>query len=118
MSFNQQFVMFDQEQALERMGGDQDLLREVAALFLEDAPNMMKAVSDALAKADASALERAAHTVKGCVANFGAKPAFEAALELEMAGRKRDLQEAGRLWERLRDAIGQLTPELSTVANA
>ncbi len=113
----QQLTMLDTSQALERMGGDMDLLREVAALFLDDAPNMMQAVTDAVARANAKDIERAAHSMKGCVANFGAKPAFDAALALEMAGRQNNLAEAGPLLARLEEAIGRLKPELSALVN-
>jgi len=49
---------------------DEELLREIAAMFLEEAPQMMEALHAALNRADARGLERAAHNLKGCVGNF------------------------------------------------
>ena len=109
---------FDLAQAMDRVGGDQDLLREIAALFLEDGPRMMGEVEQACRNGDATALASAAHGLKGCVATFGAKPAYEAALALETAGRNQDLSRAAEDLLRLEVAIGALTPELSSIAGS
>ena len=73
----------DRSLALSRVGGDVELLQEIAQLFLEDAPNMLAAIDLALRSGDAHALERAAHSLKGSVSNFGAQCAYEAAFSLE-----------------------------------
>lgn len=113
-----QFRALDLAQAMDRVGGDEDLLREIAALFLEDGPRMMGEVEEALRNGDATALASAAHGLKGCVATFGAKPAYEAALALETAGRNKDLSRAAQDLVRLELAIGALTPELSSIAGS
>ena len=83
--------MLNEAVALDRVGGDVSLLQEVAQLFLEDYPHSLSAIESALAHGDAKALERAAHTLKGAVANFGVEPVVQAALALEMSGRANDL---------------------------
>jgi HPt (histidine-containing phosphotransfer) domain-containing protein len=81
----------DREVALVRVGGDPELLKEIAVLFLENYEAWLGELRQATARADAQAVERTAHGLKGSVANFGARDAVEAALELENLGRNGDL---------------------------
>src|SRR5207248_10364829 len=62
----------DRAAILARVEGDTTLLREVTDLFLEDAPRLLAEIRDAISRKDAKALERAAHALKGSIANFGA----------------------------------------------
>jgi len=77
----------DRAAALARCGGDLDLLREVAQLFLDNASLLMFEIRKAVDGRDAPTLARAAHTLKGSVANFGADAASKAALRLEKLAR-------------------------------
>ena len=70
----------DRAAALEGLDGDEELLQDLAAVFLEDSPRLMAAVRQAVAEGDPGRLERAAHSLKGSVANFGARAASEAAM--------------------------------------
>src|SRR5579863_3675158 len=83
----------DRQVALSRVGGDADLLKEIAQLFLDDYPKSMEAVRRAATSGDAKCLERAAHGLKGSVSNFGAAAAVEAARTLEAMGREQNLRE-------------------------
>ena len=107
---------WDRPAALARVGDDLELLQEIARLFLDDAPNMMSAIEQAIAAHDADALGRSAHTLKGCVSNFGAADAYEAALNLEKLGRTGDLDRAADGMERLRRSLEDLRPELEQLA--
>jgi len=62
-------------------------VRELAEVFLADAPRMLEAIRASLAAGDAPALAHAAHALKGSVANFAAAEATGAALELERLAR-------------------------------
>ena len=101
-----------------RVGGDEELLREVAALFLENESAMMDAIEEALAAQDAAAVELNAHSLKGSVSNFGADDAVEAALAIESAGRAKDLSLARERFARLRETMRDLRPELERLAAA
>jgi len=83
--------VFDQAAALARVEGDAELLTELVTLFLEDYPRQLAAIRGALATGDAQALTKHAHTLKGSVGNFAAPEAFEAARQLELAGREGNL---------------------------
>lgn len=96
------FQSVDHAVALSRVGGDAELLGEIARLFLTDAPHMLNAIEAAIRAGDAYALEHSAHAFKGCVSNFGATAATSIAFSLEQMGRKRDLGAAGEAFARLR----------------
>ncbi len=76
---------FDPDALLGRLEGDRELLAELADLVEVEAAKLLVEARDALAQGDFASLQRAAHTLKGAVANFGAVPAFHAAQELEAA---------------------------------
>ncbi|HLH42929.1 MAG TPA: Hpt domain-containing protein [Bryobacteraceae bacterium] len=105
----------DRDAALSRAGGDLGLLREIASLFLDNYKQWLAEIRDAAARGDASALERAAHSIKGSVANFGARAAVEAAFGLELLGRRRDLGEAAHALNSLELALAALRPELEAL---
>jgi HPt (histidine-containing phosphotransfer) domain-containing protein len=113
--------VLDRGALLARLGGDEDFLREIADLFLEDCPKLLADIHSAVSTGDAGALEHAAHTLKGSVSNFGAEAARQAAFRLENLGRAGDLKPAGEAYsslvqeiERFTDALGNLSRELSS----
>ncbi len=95
------FQAVDHTLALSRVGGDADLLSEIARLFLTDAPHMLNAIEAAIRAGDAGALERSAHAFKGCVSNFGAATATSIAFSLEQMGRRSELGGASEAFARL-----------------
>ena len=96
---------FDAAAAAARLGGDRRLLREMLGLFLTESPGMLAAVERALAAGDAGALRRAAHALKGSVANFAAPRPVEAARVLERMGTEGDLAGAGPAFRELEEAL-------------
>jgi HPt (histidine-containing phosphotransfer) domain-containing protein len=61
-------------QGLRELGGDDEpgLLAELIEIFLEDAPERMKDITEGLATGDVGRVERGAHTLKSSSANVGA----------------------------------------------
>jgi CheY-like chemotaxis protein len=100
--------VFDRDAVLSRVEGDVELLGEVTALFLEEAPGLLSEIRDALARSDGGAVERAAHKLKGSVGIFGAERALDVAQYLEKMGREGDLTGAEEAWLRLDEEIGRL----------
>jgi HPt (histidine-containing phosphotransfer) domain-containing protein len=82
---------FDADAALERLGGDSELLAELVEAFLQHAPVIADQIRDAAAREDTKALEAAAHSLKGMAANLDAVPATIAAERLELLGHDSDL---------------------------
>ena len=68
--------------------------RRLPTLFLENAADDLSKIREGIFNKDATAVEQAAHSLKGSVANFGAKRAFDAAYRLEKMGREGQLTAA------------------------
>ena len=106
----------DRAALLSRLEGDASLLTEIVGLFLQTAPRLMRDLKQALTSKDAGKLERAAHTLKGAVANFGARPAFEAAFKMEQHGQRGDLAAARKAWASVEKEMARLKKELERLA--
>ncbi|MCU0595309.1 MAG: response regulator, partial [Desulfobacterota bacterium] len=100
--------VFDLSKALEIMGGDRDLLMEIVGIFVESFPATLRQIREALASGDAPLVERAAHSLKGSVASFGASRAQEAASGLEKRGKAGNLTGADQV-------VVELETELRTL---
>ncbi len=104
--------VIDRRAILDRVGGDTELLTEIASLFLGDCPKLLSEIRQAFQQGDLEHLEKAAHALKGSVSNFGAEAAVEAALRVENMGRSRDLTETPQAIVRLEREIARVTEEL------
>ena len=71
--------------ALERQGSP-GVVRRSVAFYLEDAPPLLRTIRDAVGRADADALRRAAHSLKSSSANLGAVRLARLCQELEQIG--------------------------------
>ncbi len=98
---------------MDRIGGDEGLLREIVGLYVEDEPRLLAEAAAAVRDRDADALRRAAHTLKGAVSNFSAPGAWSAAQALEYAGRDARLDEAPALLAALRAELARVREALS-----
>jgi PAS domain S-box-containing protein len=107
--------LVDRDVLLARVGGDEELLREVVEMFLGDCPRLLADIRDAIVQGDATQLQRAAHTFKGCVSNFAAQTVAEAAWQLEEAGRQRNLAEAHAAYATLENLVRQLQQVLTVL---
>ena len=95
-------------------GGDQELLREIVAVFLDDSPRLLSEIRQAIQENNSRRLQLAAHTLKGAASNFGAAVAVGAALTLEHQGRTGEMAGARAAYPALEQAIEQLRHELAT----
>lgn len=107
--------VFDRARFLASAGGDPELLHELAQLFLDDCPQRLSALRDALARRDRSALETAAHTLKGSAGYIGASDVFAAAAEVEAIARSGDLADADAACAKLQQATVHLVQVLSAI---
>ncbi len=99
---------YDRAAAMERVGGDEELFRELADMFLAEAPTWLQAIDEAVRTGDATSVKRTAHTLKGAVGTFAAQLAWNAAQRLETMGRDNDLGSAPAALADLRETIGRL----------
>jgi HPt (histidine-containing phosphotransfer) domain-containing protein len=102
-------AVVDLEGALETVGGDEELLREVVEVFLEeDYPRQLAVLREGLASDDAKKVGDAAHGIKGALASFGGRAGCDLALELEKMGNSQSLNGAGELAQRLEREVRRL----------
>ena len=80
----------------DRLGGNFELFRELAELFMANREDLVAPLKKAIDEMNGAAIGKAAHTIKGAVANFSGERAFRAAYDLEMIGKQGDL---GRVHE-------------------
>jgi HPt (histidine-containing phosphotransfer) domain-containing protein len=92
----------------EWVGDEPEVLGELIALYLEDAPQRLREMRAATEAADAAALQFAAHTLKSTSANMGALALSELSDELESLGREGRLAAAG-------DRVAQAEAEFDRV---
>jgi HPt (histidine-containing phosphotransfer) domain-containing protein len=81
-------------------------------MFLEDCPNSMSEIREAMASRDGPALKQAAHTLKGSAGAFQDREAVAAASRMEMVGRDGDWEHAEATGLVLTREIGRLTAAL------
>jgi two-component system, sensor histidine kinase and response regulator len=98
--------------------GDVELTQKLIEIFLEDSPQLLSVICEAIERNDAAALERAAHTMKGALGYFGAGAAMDSALRLQQLGAKKDLTAAPEIMKELESALEQLTNLLSEFGKA
>jgi two-component system sensor histidine kinase/response regulator len=81
-------------EALERLGGDEELLRELCQIFLEESPKLLHKLRQAIVDTDAQGVMRAAHSLKGELGYLGAAAASHVARDLEDMGHDKNLSRA------------------------
>jgi CheY-like chemotaxis protein len=91
----------DREQLMARLGGDEDLLIEVAQLFIEDCPSRLGAIKSAIDARDAGAVRTTAHALKGAAANLSAARLLAATQTLERLGIEGRMDAAPAAWRLL-----------------
>lgn len=95
-------------QALERVGGDEELLQELCQIFISEYPKLLEKVREAIVAGNADGVQRAAHSLKGEVSYLGAPNATETARLLEDMGRAKDLSRAAETLISLEQALATL----------
>ena len=97
---------------IDHFGGDEKLVRELIALFLNSGPRLLDALRARLRENDLTALGRAAHALKGSLSNFTREAPTTTALELErLCGLgRRDAAEA--TLQRLEQQVTRMIAEM------
>lgn len=102
----------DWDEALDRVAGDEETLVELVEIFLGQWPQMMDEIEQGAARGDFTLLRRAAHTLKGSAAIFGARRVTHVANSLSQMGKNETLEGANEALRELQDEMDKLVPEL------
>jgi HPt (histidine-containing phosphotransfer) domain-containing protein len=103
---------FNRLTALSRIGGDEQLLHDLATFYVEDAPQLLDKLNTALQLGDAEGVLHAAHTLKSLSANLDAHQAVAVAEIVEHGGRTGELTVAATLIPELEAAIAAVIGSL------
>ncbi len=106
-------LSFDRAEALERLGGDEELFAEVAGLFRTDGPKLLREIRSAVAVGDAACLKRSAHGLKGAAGYVGGIDAAAAARRLESLATEGDLGGASEAFDKLEAEVHRLVADLA-----
>ena len=115
---NDALGVMDLEVALQRLRNDEDLLLELADVFLDDSPGLVSEIRIAAQQNDAATLRRVAHSLKGLAANFNAQATIEAAQALETMGESGQLEGALDVLDQLAERVAELTAALRDFRNS
>jgi signal transduction histidine kinase/DNA-binding response OmpR family regulator/integral membrane sensor domain MASE1 len=98
---------WDARKFLEKIGGDESLLKEVTDIFFQETPKLILRLRSAIEAGDAGTVEKTAHTLKGELSYFGSEAANHAR-ELERMGREKTLAEATATFASFERAVSLL----------
>ena len=108
-----QDAAFDSKAALDSLGGDLELLREVSGIYQAESPKHVARIREAVKNQDAKLLEYSAHALRGTAANLLAQGVMEAASRLEEIGRAGSAAVSKEAMELLDEEMAKLQQELA-----
>lgn len=104
-------TVFDKDEALKMFEDDVEFLKELVEIFINDAPEHMSEIEEAVDSRNSSDLKKSAHKLKGAVANFGKNATTETAFKLETMGKENNL-------DGVEEVYGTLVKDVESLMNA
>ena len=100
--------------SLRALGGEDDpeLFIELIQIFLDDTPQRMTQMAEALAGNDGEAIGQAAHALKSSCATLGALILADLFKKIELAGKELDVERARSLVARTEEEYARVETEL------
>jgi len=106
-------TVFDKEEALKMFEGEKEFLKELAGIFINDAPEHMSEIEEAVHSRNSEALDKSAHKLKGAAANFGKNVTTDTAFKLETMGKENKLDGIEEVYDTLVKDIEQMMNALA-----
>ncbi|EDZ63257.1 multi-sensor hybrid histidine kinase [Sulfurimonas gotlandica GD1] len=79
-----ELLLWDEKNALNRLGGSEKLLKKVLLIFADDIQNSLKSLKEAIEKKDDSGIKLHSHSIKGSCGNVSAMKMEQMAREIEL----------------------------------
>jgi HPt (histidine-containing phosphotransfer) domain-containing protein len=105
--------VINRKEAVDRLGGDEEIFKNIVALFLDQMPMRCRELNEAFNRSDYESLAILAHTLKSSTATVGAMTLQSMFIMLENASRERNhsavsqlIVQLGKEFSRYRDAAG------------
>jgi HPt (histidine-containing phosphotransfer) domain-containing protein len=108
--------VLDLESSLKRLGGDSDILIELAKMFAEDSPGLIESIVAGIDAARWKDVSRAAHNLRGLAANFGAARLISRLKQLEVSAAQGNRDRSLILVDEIRGEKFQLESALAAYA--
>jgi CheY-like chemotaxis protein len=100
--------LFDRSAALALVGGDEELLAEIAGMLLKLGPEWLEELKRHLQQRDVVAIRRAAHSLKNSAENLGGRVVAAELFQLEKAAASGNVDDAIQFWPECRDQFQRL----------
>lgn len=104
------FIDFDE--LLERAENDRELMRDLLTIFMEEFPQRLHALGEAVASLDAARVVLEAHALKGMLSNLAAIEAATAVAELERLGRSNETSKISESFSRFEAIAKELSRQV------
>jgi HPt (histidine-containing phosphotransfer) domain-containing protein len=98
----------DRKEVLERIGGDEDFLKELMEIYQQEFAEKTELLDKAIKEKNFEVIREAGHSLKGASANLSLPALREAAWEMEMAGKEQNLEQAKKALAKLKKEYQRL----------
>lgn len=105
--------VFDREAVLEMVDGEVELVQ----IFLEDLPTQLESLRASRANADADAVQKVGHGLKGSIGNLGGRRAQCTISDLEQQARRGHLDDTDQLFDQCEVELQAFQIELNNFMN-
>ena len=104
--------VFDENKINNQFYNDPELIRRIIKIFLDETPKLLSGIREGIKTKNAALLERAAHSIKGSVANFATNRIIEPVSKMESLGKAGDFENARKDYPLLENELIKLCKEL------
>ena len=108
---------WDRSRALDGVGGDEELLSELAGIFCAAYPTLQNSLEESIAGKNYFRVADTAHLLGRAARNLAATKVMEAALAIEMMARRKEFDDIDNALYALRQEGGQLLDALADFRN-
>lgn len=105
--------IFNESEALSRLGDNRDLLLKISAYFVGYAKTQVDLLRDSFISDDFERMQFITHKLLGSIANFGANSAYAAGLKLQEALAGNDKEQIPELYRAYIKRVEKLQAELT-----
>jgi HPt (histidine-containing phosphotransfer) domain-containing protein len=113
-----QAPIWDKENALSRLGGDEGILKQIISIYLRETSKGFALLETAIEQKECENVHIYAHALKGSAANVSAYAFIKIAQKMETATRENDMSTMKEDFEDLKVELTKLETELSTYVQA
>ena len=101
-------VIINKKEALEAIGNDEELLKEMYIIFIEEAPSLMKNLKIAIEEGKAGDIALNGHSLKSSSGHIGAKVMAKLACQMERAAKNGEISDLSDLYENLQKELDKV----------